>query len=719
MNRKLSAFFAAALMALAFAGCGQNEASQSQQETSVSTDGIMASETESVTQEEYKMEISITEYVDNMSPGWNLGNSLDATGGETSWGNPKITRELITAVKESGYNSIRVPVTWDMYISDDYTVSAEYIARVKEVVDWCLEEDLYVMINLHHDSWNWINTYDKDKTVKDKFVNVWTQIAYEFRNYDMRLMFESINEPYFDSGDEQAMLDELNIAFVETVRSSGGSNSERPLVLPALYTSAETKHCSALMNTIEAINDPYIIATVHYYAPWTFSVNIAGSHKFDDSVAAEIKTAFDICYDELVSKGVPVVVGEYGVLGSVHSGEYYKYIEYLYSVTNGRGITLMKWDNGGGLNRLTYKWRDEYDQEMTIACAASRSSYTEQNMIFVTDEAADITQQLSLNGNTLVEIKCADAVLNSESDYTVAEDKITFSGDYLKRFAEGEYGEKAELTMVFSDGADWHISIYYSTLPEYGTLDAGRKGLSIPVRFNGNVVATLEAIDPATGEGIGPHNWTTYKEFNYAFTVNYESGYITLTNEFKKEISNGDILFRIHYVNGSADEYLVTVSDDGVVGAPVTREATFGETAASGIDEDDSADGGNVLLASHDVADIDATAFSVKAYFTIEGGEEPGICVRLNDTDDQFFYLGATEYNGWFQSYPHLGGLLVQESGEFESDIIEYGNITDIAFESWGSRRPDSIEVFLYKEGQLAATVSYSSECSEVMLAHS
>ena len=558
-------------------GCGQNT-------TEISDTGLGSTrqaETENAPdsprkeQNDTEMDITITEYVDAMSPGWNLGNSLDATGGETSWGNPAITRELISAVRESGYNSIRVPVTWDKYIDGEYNIDPLYMQRVREVVDWCLDEGFYVMINLHHDSWNWINTYDKDKTVMDKFTSVWTQIAEEFKDHSLRLMFESINEPYFDSGDEQTMLDEMNIKFVETIRASGGKNGRRPLVLPALNTSAETDKCSALMNMIRQLGDPNIIATVHYYAPWTFSVNIAGSYKFDDSVAMEIKNAFDICYDELVSKGVPVVVGEYGVLGTVETGEYYKYINYLNEVTRGRCITLMKWDNGGGFDRRSYKWRDEYEQALTISCTVSTSSYTEQDMLFVTDETSDITQQLYLNGNSLTAVKCGDFLLAEGSDYTADDVSVTFRGDFLKRFAEGDYGKKAEITLSFSEGTDWHIAVYHSADALYGTISSRTQGMRIPVQFNGNIVTTLEAVDPETGAGVGPHDWTTYKEFNYAFTVNYESGFITPTKEFKKEFKGDSVLFRIHYADGKVDEYIMDIADGIVSGTPQGAEPTF------------------------------------------------------------------------------------------------------------------------------------------------
>ncbi len=94
-----------------------------------------------------------------MQPSWNLGNTLDAIPDETSWGNPKATRELFRTIRAEGFRSVRIPVTWSAHQSATapYTVDDAYMSRVKQVVDWALAEDLYVVLNIHHDSWQWIS----------------------------------------------------------------------------------------------------------------------------------------------------------------------------------------------------------------------------------------------------------------------------------------------------------------------------------------------------------------------------------------------------------------------------------------------------------------------------------------------------------------------------------------------------------------------------------
>ncbi len=224
-----------------------------------------------------------------MQPGWNLGNSLDATGqGETSWGNPTITPQLLDNIRAQGFNSIRIPVTWGQYLggAPNYTINAAHLNRVKEVVDWALADGFYVMINIHHDSWQWINTMPTDRpNVPAKYNAVWTQIATTFRDHSPKLLFESVNEPQFtgSSGDAQnaTLLNELNTSFRSIVRGSGGNNATRLLVLPTLHTSADQPRIDELNSTFTALNDRNLIATVHFYGYWPFSVNVAGGTRFD------------------------------------------------------------------------------------------------------------------------------------------------------------------------------------------------------------------------------------------------------------------------------------------------------------------------------------------------------------------------------------------------------------------------------------------------------
>ncbi len=144
--------------------------------------------------------LSAKDIVDDMGLGWNLGNTFDATGGnraniysqETSWGNPKVTPELIKAVHDRGFRTIRIPVTWNNHIIKDgsYTINPEFLARIKEVVDYAYDLDMYIILNVHHEAW--VNVKDLDKSyakVGEELEAVWAQIADYFADYDQHLIF--------------------------------------------------------------------------------------------------------------------------------------------------------------------------------------------------------------------------------------------------------------------------------------------------------------------------------------------------------------------------------------------------------------------------------------------------------------------------------------------------------------------------------------------------
>jgi aryl-phospho-beta-D-glucosidase BglC (GH1 family) len=267
-------------------------------------------------------------YVSAMQPGWNLGNTLDAFdpndptgGGETSWGNPVVTQAFIQQIAAQGFKSIRIPITWNYRMggAPNYAIDPAFMDRVQQVVDWSLQAGLYVMINVHHDAWMWISSMPTDhNAVMARYNAVWTQIADRFKNHSDKLMFESINEPEFSNVDITtllALLNELNTSFVHLVRASGGGNAVRPLVLPTLYCNHEQVRVDSLASTLAALNDPNLIVTVHYYGLWHFSVNIAGYTTFNAEAKNDIDTMVNNVYNTFVSKGIPVVIGELGILG--------------------------------------------------------------------------------------------------------------------------------------------------------------------------------------------------------------------------------------------------------------------------------------------------------------------------------------------------------------------------------------------------------------------
>ncbi|MFW6030337.1 MAG: glycoside hydrolase family 5 protein, partial [Halanaerobiales bacterium] len=316
-------------------------------------------------------DMDLQEYVEGFHPGWNLGNSLDAIGNETSWGNPRTGKELIDRIADAGFKSIRIPVTWGHRIGNapDYEIDEDFLNRVEQIVQWSLDAGLYVILNMHHET-SWImemeDNYDE---VMAKFNSAWLQISDHFKDYSEGLLFEALNEPRFSNDwneDRQvffANLDDLHISFHEIVRNSGGYNDTRPLMISTMTGSTSQSRLDELSKTIEKLNDKNLVATFHYYGYWPFSVNVAGSTSFDFKAKKDIEDTFNRVYETFVTKGVPVIIGEYGLLGfdksvdTVQRGESLKFFEYVNYYGQEKKMPLFLWDNGQHFDRRAMEWR--------------------------------------------------------------------------------------------------------------------------------------------------------------------------------------------------------------------------------------------------------------------------------------------------------------------------------------------------------------------------
>jgi len=527
---------------------------------------------------------TLQSYVDAMQPGWNLGNSLDATGAdETSWGNPVVTRDLIKKIAAQGYKSIRIPVTWDVHVgaAPSYTIQASYLARVQEVVDWALSENLYVMINVHHDSWLWISHMEQQHDqVLARYNAVWTQIASRFKNHSAKLMFESVNEPRFTDGgttDETKalqMLDELNVSFKNIVRSSGANNVTRPLVLSTLEASPTQSRMNELYKTMTKLNDPNLIATVHYYGFWPFSVNIAGYTKFETDTQNDITTTFDNVYNTFTAKGIPVIVGEYGLLGFdkstgvIEQGEKLKFFEFLANYLRTKKITPMLWDNGQHFGRTSFQWSDPQLYNIMKAGWTGRSSTAESDLINLKKGAAakDVAVRLKLNGNTFSSLLNGSQTLVNGTDYTLSGDTLTLKASKLTSLtSSGKLGVNAVLTARFNKGADWNFNVILYSTPKLSNIQGTTSAFKIPTLFNGDTLATMEAVY-ASGGNAGPQNWTPFKEFAYAFAPSYSTNEISLTPAFFNEVNNGDVILKFHFWSGEIVSYKITKNGTSVTG---------------------------------------------------------------------------------------------------------------------------------------------------------
>lgn len=318
-----------------------------------------------------------SELVSKMKIGWNLGNSLDATGGydvssETAWGNVKTTKKLITEVKKAGFNTVRIPVTWGSHLDKDGTVNKAWLDRVQEVVDYAYDNDMYIILNVHHDN----NTFPLDaaseKATTKKYKTLWKQIAERFKDYDEKLIFEGRNEPRTEgtanewNGGTKAERDVLNRmykVFVSTVRESGGKNKTRFLMI-APYAATSSSYQA--MTALEIPDDDRIIVAVHSYSPGNLALyGDENFTTFTEDGKKEIDGVFDNINKAYLSKGIPVILDECGVTNRNNDPERIKAYRYFLAAAKKYGVPCVIWDNGatnvgnenyGLISRTTYEW---------------------------------------------------------------------------------------------------------------------------------------------------------------------------------------------------------------------------------------------------------------------------------------------------------------------------------------------------------------------------
>lgn len=323
--------------------------------------------------------MSSAEIVADIKVGWNLGNTLDSyntktSDTETGWGNPKTTKAMIDAVQKAGFNAVRVPVSWTDHISDDGTIDSDWMARVKEVVDYAYDNGMYVILNVHHDDYTWLKPlYSEQAAVEKKLMNIWQQICSTFGEYDHHLIFEGMNEPRVvgspnewsgGTPEERDVINQLFAKFVETVRSTGGLNANRTLIVTSHAQSITEEAVSA----VKVPDDDHIIVSIHSYAPWDFcGTDDARSTWGSDADKAELDKNFQYLADTFISKGIPVIIDEFG---SVNKNENVSdraaHFEYYIRSAKNQGIKCFVWDNGafnadgdngfGLLNRKDCTW---------------------------------------------------------------------------------------------------------------------------------------------------------------------------------------------------------------------------------------------------------------------------------------------------------------------------------------------------------------------------
>lgn len=361
MKNRILRGLAAALILPILAGCSAEEAPDEPTETTTTTTTATEAAPAATTLE---IAENAVDFAKAMKLGWNLGNTLDATGtsflsSETSWGQPPVTRALIDYVRECGFTSIRIPVSWGKHTDAEYTIDPEWLDRVNVIVDYAVDAGLYVILNSHHDCDYYYPTEENYENAERYITAVWSQVAERFADYDERLVFESMNEPrlmnteiewWFMENDPKGVesiecIVKLNQAFVDTVRASGGKNTTRYLLVPSNAASAT----NALHPSFEMPNDPSnrLLVSVHAYTPYDFAMNEWGYKQWDESKESELTDFMSKLDEKFTQKGYGVVIGEFGATNKDNLEARVSWADCYTRLAAGYGFSCFLWDNGG------------------------------------------------------------------------------------------------------------------------------------------------------------------------------------------------------------------------------------------------------------------------------------------------------------------------------------------------------------------------------------
>ncbi|WP_232461343.1 glycoside hydrolase family 5 protein [Cellvibrio sp. PSBB006] len=328
------------------------------------------------------MSSNAVDIASKISLGWNIGNTLEAIGGETAWGNPMVTNELIQLVKSNGFEAVRIPVSWDQYANQETAeINSAWLDRVKDVVQLCVDNDIYVIVNIHWDG-GWLEnnvTPNKQAANVAKQKAFWEQIATHLREFDERVMFAGANEPNVDTAEQMDVLLAYHQTFVDAVRATGGRNAYRVLIVQGPATDIEKTHELWSDMPDDTVADR-LMAEVHFYTPYNFTLMREdeswgnqfyywgeGFHSLTDTEHNPtwgeepfVTELFELMQQQFIAQGIPVILGEFAAMRrdnltgealELHLASRAHYLKYVTQEALDKGLIPFYWDSGA-LNNL-------------------------------------------------------------------------------------------------------------------------------------------------------------------------------------------------------------------------------------------------------------------------------------------------------------------------------------------------------------------------------
>lgn len=401
-----------------------------------------------------------------MGSGWNLGNTLEGIPTEGDWGNAPVAAATFDDIEAAGFQSVRVPVYFGgehMGESPSYTIATGWLTRVSTVVDQALARDLTVIVDMHH-YWKLCAGFANapDATI-EKIATLWTQVAVCLRAKSDRVLFEVMNEPGDQWGDQVnnltvAQNNQLNARVVAAIRATGGRNASRCILVPLRYTDSYQTTGFVLPS------DPNLILTFHWYTPWNF---VAGTNQTwgTASELAELADRFKAVHDFAAGLGVPVILGEFGLgrssdrsTGLNPRAQQWHWQDSVARTAWQYGFCPMVWDNGEWLDRTNHLWRDPVQPNLLIQAGlgvanswATGGSTLAEDTLAVGTEAVSVP--LTLNGNTLTGVSGGGVTWVAGANYSVVAATLVLGAAGVSALPSGT----TTLWLTFDAGADSFI----------------------------------------------------------------------------------------------------------------------------------------------------------------------------------------------------------------------------------------------------------------------
>lgn len=548
--------------------------------------------------------LSAMDLVKDMKVGWNLGNTLESAGGETGWGNPVTSKKMIDELKKAGFNTVRIPVRWDeKYTDANYTIDTAYMARVETVVNYALANDMYAIVNIHHNKIQGEMSEANKANVINEGCIVWNEVADHFKDYSDKLIFETINEPRFEEDwtgttEYYNVVNEYNSKVLSVMRATGGNNDKRLVMMPTYCAAADYEKISAMV----VPNDDNVAVSIHAYSPYNFALNEApGSQStFGDADKIYLDKMFRLLDKTFKQKGIPIVMGEFGAIDKNNLQDRINFTKYYTQLASSYEIPCFWWDNSNSamtsksngfalFNRKTLKfvypeivdalfegWNNpkdvtNYDENLLFNGIATSSNWGQAlSLYYGLDFAdADFANKLAIAVEYTSE-KAPQLVLSGKLDGT---NWVRVAPSITK--SNVAYFTLKDMVDAYKNALSNYDS-YEKVLPGLQSIIVGDQGANLTVTkvYKIYVQKLEEKVSDAT---INEENLTLYidSETNNSSTIS-----VNLPEELQKIVNDGLLTSTITY--NSNNDKVADVSQDGKITATGVGETTITTTVTVG-----------------------------------------------------------------------------------------------------------------------------------------